>query len=315
MQIRLAKLAIINFERVIKLETRVLKYFLKIADTGNMSKAAQELHVTQPTLSRQIHSLEVDLGTQLFSRDNKKMTLTSAGIMFQERAQQIVQMIDKTTQDLQNQNGLKGVITIGCVESSVARFVGKMVAQFHQRFPQIHFSLYDADAEDIKEKLDNNLVDLGFVLSPVEIAKYEYLSLPVTDQWGLVVLKDSAIAKQDDVALDQLPSLPLIVPARRIVQDEVSSWMQIPANQLKIVGSQNLLSNSLFMVKDGIGDALCAKESFSLRPDPALTFVPIKTKEQIHHMMIWPKNHSLTPATKKFIELVKDQLLKQKVDH
>lgn len=296
------------------METRVLNYFLKIADTGNMSKAAQELHVTQPTLSRQIRSLEDDLGTKLFSRDNKKMTLTSAGIMFQERASQIVQMIDKTTQDIQNQDELKGVITIGCVESSVARFLGTMVKKFHHQFPEIHFSLYDADAEDIKEKLDNNLVDLGFVLSPVEIAKYEYLSLPVIDHWGLVVLKNSPIAKQDYVSLDQLPSMPLIVPARRIVQDEVSSWMKIPSKQLNIVGSQNLLSNSLFLVKDGIGDVLCAEESYSLRPDPDLTFVPIKTTEQIHHMVIWPKNHSLTPATNKFIDLIKKRLAEQKVD-
>lgn len=288
------------------METRVMRYFLKIAELGNMSKAAEELHITQPTLSRQIKALEQSMHAQLFVRANKKMTLTNAGILFQQRAQGILQMIDKTTQDIQDQKELNGIVSIGCVESSVAAYLNRLIDEFHQQHPKIRFSLYDADGDDIREKIDRNLIDLGFVLSPVEIAKYDYLALPVDDHWGLVVPKDSKIAEQDELLPNQLAKLPLIVPARSIVQNEVQSWVKIPSKQLNIVGSQNLLSNSLPLVKSGIGDVLCAAGSFTMRPDPALTLLPIKTDSVIHHTLIWKRNQNLTTATKAFIDFVRE---------
>lgn len=290
------------------METRVIKYFLKIAELGNISKAAEELHITQPTLSRQIKALEVSLDTQLFTRANKKMTLTNAGILFQQRAQQILEMIDKTTQDIQNQKELNGIISIGCVESSVVNYLGQLIDEFHHQHPKIRFSLYDADGDDIREKIDRNLIDLGFVLSPVEIAKYNYLTLTVEDYWGLVVPKDSKIARQKELLPKQMSSLPLIVPARSIVQNEVQSWIKISSNELNIVGSQNLLSNSLPLVKSGIGYALCAAGSFNLRPDPDLKLIPIKTDSVIHHTLIWKQNQNFPLATKTFIDFIQKHL-------
>lgn len=288
------------------LETRVMRYFLKIAELGNMSKAAEQLHITQPTLSRQIKALENSLQAPLFSRSNKKMTLTNAGILFQQRAQQILQMIDKTTQDIQDQKELNGIVTIGCVESSVTAYLSQLINEFHAEHPKIRFSLYDGDGDDIREKIDQDLIDIGFVLSPVEIAKYDYLTLPVEDQWALVVTKDAEVAQQDELSPSQLTALPLIVPARSIVQNEVQSWVKIPSDQLNIVGSQNLLSNSLPLVKSGIGDALCAAGSFNLRPDPELKLLPIKTDSRIQHTLIWKRNQNLPMATKAFVDFIRE---------
>lgn len=290
------------------METRVMKYFLKIAESGSMTKAAKELHITQPTLSRQIRELEDSLGTPLFSRENKRMTLTSAGLIFQERSRQIVRMIDKAAQDIRNQKGLSGTIAIGCVESSAADFLGVMITGFHKKYPEIHFALYDADGDDIREKMDNDLVDLGFLLSPVEIAKYDSLLLPVEDSWALAVPRKDPLAQKNSIPPDELTSLPLIVPARSIVQEELNSWIHISSESLHIVGSQNLLSNSLFLAKSGIGYILCTAGAFMLRPDPDMVLIPISTDEKIRHMMTWKKNKNMTVAVRTFVDFIKKQV-------
>ncbi|MHC9532626.1 LysR family transcriptional regulator [Dellaglioa sp. L3N] len=291
------------------METRILNYFLKIAQLGNMSKAANELHITQPTLSRQLKNLENLLETPLFNRDNKKMTLTNSGIIFQERAQQIVSLIEKSTQDVINNDALNGTIAIGCVESSVAKFLGAIIMAFHEQYPNIKFSLYNADGDDIKEKIDSGRVDLGFLLSPVEVAKYEFIKLPVTDNWGIVVPKNTSIAIKTSINTAELTSLPLIIPARSIVQNEVASWANIPTKELTIVGSQNLLSNALYLVKEKLGYALCASGAYLNRPDTALNFIPLSSSYKIKHMMAWKKNQKTFTAVQIFIDFVKEHYL------
>lgn len=290
------------------METRVLNYFLKIAQLNNMSKAAEQLHITQPTLSRQIKTLEDSLGTKLFNRENKKMTLTSTGIIFQKRAQQIVQLVAKAEQDVSDQQGLNGVISIGCVESTVTNFLGTMISSFHSKYPHVRFSIYDADGDDIREKLDQGTVDLGFVLTPVELAKYNSTDLPVNDHWNLLVPKDDPLAKETKISLDTLRQLPLIIPSRNIVQSEIISWVQTPTNELNIVSSQNLLSNSLFLVKAGIGYAVCASGAFSNRPDDDIVSIPIATDAIIKHAMVWKKNYALSNSTQTFIEYIKQEI-------
>lgn len=290
------------------METRVLNYFLKIAQLNNMSKAAEELHITQPTLSRQIKTLEDSLGTKLFSRDNKKMTLTNAGIIFQKRAQEIVQLVAKAEQDVSDQQGLSGVVSIGCVESTVTNFLGTMIANFHSKYPHIRFSLYDADGDDIREKLDRGTLDLGFMLTPVELAKYNSIDLPVTDHWCLLVPKNDPIAKESKISLSSLRQLPLIIPARNIVQSEILSWAKTSNNDLNIVSSQNLLGNSFFLIKAGIGYAICAGGSFANRPDDDIVSIPIDTDTVIHHAMAWRKNYTLSQSAQTFIEFIKEQV-------
>lgn len=290
------------------METRILNYFLQIAKYGNMSKAAEEMHVTQPTLSRQIQNLEEQLGTKLFDRNNKKMTLTSAGVIFQQRAQEILTLLNKAEQDVQNENGLNGTIAIGCVESNVAEFLSKIIIAFHKKYPNIKFSIYDADGDDIKDKLDKGMIDLGFLLSPVEVAKYNYIDLPVKDSWAIIVPKGSPLANQDQISIDELKKIQLIIPAREIVQDEVVSWLHVPARDLNIVGSQNLIGNSLNLIKNGFGNILCTAGSFDLKENHDLKKIMINTDERIKHLLAWRKNYQMPTPAKTFIEFIKDYL-------
>lgn len=248
------------------METRILEYFLKVAQLGNVSKAARELHVTQPNLSRQIQKLEEELKVQLFDRQNRMMILTSAGIIFQERAKQIVDLTKKAAHDVLPEDDLRGEIAIGCVESKIDSFLSKAMMSFRDKAPHVQFALYDADCDDIREKIDRGILDLGFLLAPVEVAKYEFINLEIEDYWGIVVPSSNPLTQKKEINLTELSYLPLIVPRRTIVKDEIMSWLQEPERELNIVGSQNLVSNSLPLVKLGWGFVMCSAGSYLARP-------------------------------------------------
>lgn len=286
------------------METRVLQYFLKIAELGNITKAAAELHITQPTLSRQLQNLEEAVGTPLFKREKRQMILTSAGVLYQQRVQQILADIDKLNHDMQQCIALNGTISIGCVESTGAKFLTDLISEFHTRYPEVKFEIYSGDGDDIRAKLDRHVLDLGILLTPVEIAKYNYTELGVTDTWGILVPKASPLAKKDALTAKELASLPLIVPRRQIIKDEINSWFNIPETSLQIVGSQNLLSNSLELVKNGIGYVICTYGSYMNRPVKELVFLPVQEARPIKHALIWQKNAPLATSAQRFRDFI-----------
>ena len=293
------------------METRVLNYFLKIAQVGTISKAAEQLHVTQPTLSRQLRDLEQQLGTPLFIRSKRTMTLTAAGVLFQDRARQVTRLISKAEEELKNQGAqLAGTLAIGCVESSVAQVLTEKITQMHATYPQVKFELYDGDGDDIKQKLDQGTLDLGVVLTPVETAKYNDCVIACDDNWGIIVPVTDPLAQKNMINPIELSSLPLIVPRRHIVQSEISDWLQVPAEKLKIVGSQNLLSNAILLTRAGFGYALCARGAFENRAVTDIKFMPLTPKQTIAHRLIWRKNIVMTPLIKAFISLFDDEVPK-----
>ncbi|WP_373842771.1 LysR family transcriptional regulator [Limosilactobacillus sp.] len=169
------------------METRILHYFLAIAKLGTISAAARELHVAQPTLSRQLQQLEGQLGAPLFIRERRRMVLTKAGLAYQRRIQQILTELDRANQvvaDLNNDE-LTGTVGIGCVESAVTKFLIPLLRKFHQQYSQVELSIYDGDGELIKDQLDRGAIEVGLVSTPINAAKYYYLQLPVTDRWGV----------------------------------------------------------------------------------------------------------------------------------
>lgn len=290
------------------METRVLNYFLKISQLNNMTKAAEELHIAQPTLSRQIKSLEDNLGVKLFNRNNKKMTLTTAGIIFQKRAQQIVELANKAEQDVSDQSELSGMISIGCIESSVSNFLGTMISKFHKLYPKVKFSLYDADGDDIREKIDRGTVDLGFVMTPIEVAKYHSLDLSIIDHWCLALPKDHPLSKQAKILMDDLKRLPLIIPSRHIVQNEILSWFNARTSDLNIVASQNLVGSSLSLINDKVAYPICISGVSAYKLSPDLVVIPIDTQTVVNHVMIWRKNYALSHSTLAFIEFIENEL-------
>lgn len=203
---------------------RVLKAFLVVSRFGNITRASEFLHISQPALSRQIAELEAELDTRLFERTSRRLTLTANGLLFESRARELVKIYEEIRDELrQAENEYTGLIRFGCVESSVVEFVIDVFTELMQHYPHLTFELYAADGDDIREALDHGNLDMGILLEPVEAAKYESIPLPWSDRWGIVVSENSPEAKLENISIQQLSDMRLILPRRWIVQDEIAS--------------------------------------------------------------------------------------------
>ena len=280
------------------MDLRVLQYFLAVAKEGNITRAADALHLTQPTLSRQLK----ELGVVLFDRGNRKISLTDAGVLFQQRAAEPVALLDKTRRELSEQEDLLGgVVSIGCVESKASLLLPGLLSAFHKEYPQVRYDLYSAIGDDIKEKLDRGVLDLGILIEPVEVAKYDYRRLPVRDRWGVVLTCGHPLAEKGEISLDQLARLPLNLPRREIVQEEISSWFAGQGPKLQALHYHSLLTNSLPLAQAGDAYPLCVEGAYTIRPTPGLTFVPIAPERAVGHVLAWKKNRLFSRATDRFI--------------
>lgn len=289
------------------MDLRVLNYFLTIAKEGNITHAAELLHITQPTLSRQLRDLEDELGVSLFIRGNRQITLTDAGMLFQQRAEELVTLLEKTRRDLSEQRDLVGgTVSIGCVESSVSRVLPQVLTGFAQQHPMVQYDLFSANGDDIKEKLDRGEIDLGILLEPVEAAKYDYLRLPIYETWGIVARQEDPIAQQNTVTLEDVLHLPLILPRRTIVQDEITSWFGDAGNNLHVFATHNLLTNSLLLVEAGLGYPICVEGAYTIRPSAGLCFCPITPRRTAGHVLAWKKNRIFPSAISLFIDYIGD---------
>lgn len=220
---------------------RVLKAFLVVSRFGNITRASEFLHISQPALSRQIAELEAELDTRLFERTSRRLTLTANGLLFESRARELVKIYEEIRDELrQAENEYTGLIRFGCVESSVVEFVIDVFTELMQHYPHLTFELYAADGDDIREALDHGNLDMGILLEPVEAAKYESIPLPWSDRWGIVVSENSPEAKLENISIQQLSDMRLILPRRWIVQDEIASWMGIAREHLNVLMYHNL---------------------------------------------------------------------------
>lgn len=291
------------------MDLRVLNYFLTVAKEGNITRAADILHITQPTLSRQLKDLETELGVTLFYRGNRQISLTDAGQLFQQRAVELVTLLDKTRRDLADQQDLVGgTVSIGCVESSVSRFLPQLLSTFAGEHPMVQYDLYSANGDDIKEKLDRGEIDLGFLVEPVEAAKYDYIRLPVQDVWGIAVPKDHPLVRQGVVSLEEVIRLPLILPRREIVQEEIASWFGVERKQLHVFAFHNLLTNAILLAEAGLGYPVCVRGAYEIREAEGIRFVPIVPERAAGHVLAWKKNRIFASATTLFLEYVRNTI-------
>ena len=202
------------------MELRVLKYFLVVAREENITRSAQLLHITQPTLSRQLMQLEDELGVQLFKRSKYRIILTDDGMLLRRRAQEIVDLAEKTEREFQNRDEeLSGEIAIGCGETNSMSFLSERIAAFRREHPLVSFSIYSATADDIKDRLEKGLLDLGLLAEPVEIGRYDFIRMPKRDIWGALVRSDSPLAQKQVVTPADLMGTPLLMSRRQQVKD------------------------------------------------------------------------------------------------
>lgn len=289
------------------MDIRVLRYFLTVAKEGNITKAADVLHVTQPTLSRQLIELEEEMGTQLFIRGKRQINLTDSGILFQQRVKEIISLLDKTERDLAEQKDMiNGVVSIGCVESIASTMLPEIMENFSAQYPLVQYELYSADGDDIREKIDRGNIDIGVLLEPIEAAKYDFIRLPFQEVWGILTRRDDPLADRDAVSVEDILDLPLILPRRTIVQSEIANWLGVEIDRLKILASHNLLTNASLLVERGLGYAICVRGSYTIRENDKTRFVPFAPERTTGHVLAWKKNRIFTPATSLFIQFIKN---------
>ena len=239
------------------MEIRVLQYFLAIAREESISRAAESLHVTQPTLSRQIAQLEEEIGAKLFERGAKRIALTREGMLLRRRAQEILALVDKTSEELSQQNQqLEGRIAIGCGEIASVEQLTELMNRFHAVHPLVHFDLFTANADQVRERMDRGLLDNGLLLEPVNIERYAFVRLDVRERWCALMPPNHPLAAKNSVTREDLAALPLILPRRQGVQAELASWFGPQFERLNVVCTSNFTSNAAALVRHGLGCAL-----------------------------------------------------------
>ncbi|MGL4864573.1 MAG: LysR family transcriptional regulator [Cetobacterium sp.] len=289
------------------MELRILKYFLAIAREGSIIKAAETLYITQPTLSRQIIDLEDQLGTKLLVRGNKnkKITLTEDGIRFRKRAEEIVELAERTEMEFKTQSEeISGDIYIGGGETDSMRFIAKTMIKLQKQYPNIRFHLYSGNADDITEKLDNGLLDFGVLIGPASLENYNYLKFPTTDIWGLLMKKNSSMASRKYIKINDLENIPLIVSNQSLVENQIAGWGIKDFSKLNIVGTYNLVFNASLMVDEGFGYALCLDKLVNTSCESTLCFKPLSPILEVNLDIIWKKNQVFSKAAAKFLEFL-----------
>lgn len=293
------------------MEIRALKYFLITAREGNITKAANSLGLTQPNLSRQINSLERDIGKKLFNRSNYKIKLTSDGILLKKRAEEIMDMIDKTRAEFKSSNKIiAGDIRIGSGETHTLELITKIMRDIQKDYPDIKYHLYSGITSDISEKLDKGLLDFGIFIEPAEIIKYNHIKIPVKDLWGVLMKNDSKLAKKKFITKNDLINLPIICP-HKIIHSSFSDnkfleWFKSDFDKINIVATYTLIYNASIMVKDGIGYAVCLDKIINTKGS-SLCFIPLKPKLEAELNIVWKKEQIFSPASKIFLDKLHDK--------
>ncbi|MDM5042998.1 LysR family transcriptional regulator [Pediococcus acidilactici] len=290
------------------MEIRTLKYFWTIAEEGTISKAAKALHITQPTLSRQLRELENELGTSLFIRGRRKLQLTDAGLFLKTRAEEILQLTQQTNLEFENRRKqlFSGRIAIGCVEADNSDTLALILEKFVQDYPQVTFTVYSGTSDDITTRLDKGLLDVAVLLKPVATEKYGEITLPRTERWGLLVSKDSSWAKKNAIQPADLREMPLFIAQRPEVRQLVTKWSGIDYAQLKVVGNFNLIFNVLALVKRQVGQAFGIEGATAqIRPE-GVKFIPLQPEVKTNCVLVWQRERNLTPVVNEFINYFKD---------
>lgn len=291
------------------MELRVLRYFVEAAKEESMTNAAQKLHVTQPTLSKQIKELEEELGQKLFVRGNYRIRLTPEGEILYKRALDILEMVDLTAAEFASMNDFNGGdIHLGCAESDGVTLLANAAKQLQERYKNLHFHLYSGNAETVCERLDKGLSDFAVVVQNVDVSKYAYLDLHVADTWGLIMRKDSPMVSKASIAIEELTELPLIV-SRQGPTDDMPEWLQKNYNRLDIVATYDLIFNASILVKEGLGYALGLDKLVNTGPESTLCFRPIHPVISSPLRLIWRKEQRFSKAASLYLEKVRELCL------
>lgn len=294
------------------MELRVLRYFLAVAREENITAAAQVLHVTQPTLSKQLMDLEDELGKKLFIRGSRKITLTEEGMFLRKRAQEMIDLADRTEAAFRSEDEIvSGDVCIGGGETEAMRYIARTVNRLREECPGIRIHLHSGNGEDVTERLDKGLIDFGLFVGASDLRKYDYVQLPTSDTWGLLLRRDHPLADRVNIVPADLAGIPLLCSRQALLQNELAGWLGYTPDQLNIVATYNLIYNASILVEEGIGCALTIDGLINTSGDSELCFRPFKPSMTANLVVAWKKYQVFSKAAEKFLHVLQQSLGEQ----
>ena len=289
------------------MEIRVLKYFLTVAEIGNITKAANSMHLTQPTLSRQLQDLERELGQKLFVRGSKSVTLTPEGMVLRRRAQEIMELVEKTENEFFSfKDDVSGDIFIGAGETKTIKLIADVMKTLQKKYQKIKFHIVSGDSEDLSEKLDKGILDFCIFIEPFVPDKYNYINLSEKDTWGILLRQDDPLAKKESIKVEDIINLPILISRQAIKKsfenNPILDWFGDNFDKMHIAGTYNLLYNAAIMTENEIGYALGLDRLIADTLNSPLTFRPLNPKLQVCVSIAWKKNQVFSKAAKLFLD-------------
>lgn len=293
------------------MEIRTLRYFLAVAREENMTRAAGLLHITQPTLSKQLKSLEDELGKKLFTRHSFSISLTDEGVLLRNRAQDLVGMADKIEKEFISLDDVTGGdLYFGLAESYQIRLLAREINAFKKNYPGLRYHITSGDTEQVAEKLDKGLLDFAVLAEIPDASKYESLVFPEADIWGVVMPSDSLLAKKKAIRVDDLIGLPLFCSGQGWEKD-VPSWAKDKMDQLHLEGSFRLSYNASLFAKEHLGYLLTFDKLVDTSADSGLVFRPLTPKLETNLYLIWKRYQTFSPIAERFMNQIRQTLLQQ----
>ena len=287
------------------MEIRTLRYFLAVAREENMTRAAEILHVTQPTLSKQMKSLEDELGKKLFTRHSFRIRLTEEGVLLRSRAEDLVGMADKIKQEFVSLDDIAGgELNLGLAESFQIRHLARAIRRFKQDYPAVHYHITSGDTEQIADKLEKGLLDFLVLAELPDTRKYEYLPFPENDVWGLVIPADDPLAQKDSIRAKDLAGLPLFC-SEQSWQTEIAAWAGNDFANMEMEGSFRLSYNGSVFAKEGLGYLLTYEHLIDTSANSGLVFRPLSPRLETTLYLTWSRHQSLTPIAERFLQQVR----------
>ncbi len=294
------------------MELRVLQYFLAVAREQSIIRAAESLHLSQPTLSTQIKAMEEELGKQLLIRGTKgsrKITLTEEGMILRKRAEEILNLVQKAKKEISlSDQVIVGDVYIGTGETDAIRFIAKAARELYKTHPGIHYHIASGNAEFVLEQLEKGLIDFGIVFGSVDHARYNSIPLPYKDTWGVLMPKDSPLAEKQEILPEDLWDKPLIISRQENQGGLLSNWIKKELSELEIMATYNLLFNASLLVEEGLGYAIGLDKIINTSGNSALCFRPLSPKREEGMSIVWKKYQIFSKASEKFMEKLKELL-------
>lgn len=291
------------------MELRVLQYFLAVTREQSISKAAESLHLSQPTLSRQLRELEEELGKQLLIRGNRHVTLTEEGMILRKRAEEITELVKKAEDEITlSDDMIAGDITVGAGETDGVRLLAKAAQSLQEEYPLIHFHIISGDRVLVSEYLDRGLIDFGLLFGKIDTSKYECISMPHKDIWGVLMRRDSPLAEKETIAPEDLWDKPLIVSRQTFQGSELPALLNCEREKLNVVATYNLMYNGSLMADEGMGYVIGLDKIINTSGSSNLCFKALEPKAEAGTSLIWKKYQVLTKAAEKFLQKLREIL-------